>query len=94
MSVMSEAMKSMSIGQERATVKRGGLLPLSMASHGEMVQIQKINGRDDTRRFLEGLGFVPGAEVMVIARNGDNLIIKVKESRVAVSGSMANRIMV
>lgn len=94
MRVMYEAVKGMSIGQERATVRRGGLLPLSMANHGEPVQIQKINGRDDTRRFLEGLGFVPGAEVTVIARNGDNLIVKVKESRVAVSGSMANRIMV
>lgn len=94
MSIMSEAVKGMSVHPESAAVRRGGLLPLSMANHGEMVQIQKINGRDDTRRFLEGLGFVPGAQVMVVARNGDNLIIKVKESRVAVSGSMANRIMV
>lgn len=94
MSIMSEAVKGISMNQERAQVRRGGLLPLSMANHGEVMQIQKINGRDDTRRFLEGLGFVPGAEVMVITRNGDNLIVKVKESRVAVSGIMANRIMV
>lgn len=69
-------------------------MPLTFASIGESTQIQKINGKDDVRRFLENLGFVVGSQITVVSRNSGNLIVHVKESRIAISQSMANRIMV
>ena len=59
-----------------------------------MVTIKDIKGKDETRRFLESLGFVVGGNVSVVSEIGGNLIVNVKESRVAISKSMANRIMV
>ncbi len=69
-------------------------MPLTFASVGEAAQIKKISGKDDTRRFLENLGFVVGGQVTVVSKNSGNLIVHVKESRIAISQSMANRIMV
>ena len=56
--------------------------------------IKQINGRDDVRQHLAELGFVPGAEVSVVSELGGNLILSVKESRIALDKTMAMRIMV
>ena len=70
------------------------MMPLTMAKEGEVNFINRIGGKEDTKRFLESLGFVVGGEVIVISANGGNVIVNIKESRVAISSSMANRIMV
>ena len=69
-------------------------MPLALAKTGEMQTIRKISGRDDTKRFLESLGFVVGGYVTVVSEMNGNLIVNVKESRVAISREMANKIMV
>ena len=69
-------------------------MPLSMADIGETKNIVKITGKDETRRFLENLGFVEGAEVTVVSAISGNMIVNVKDARVAIDKSMANRIMV
>lgn len=69
-------------------------MPLSMARAGESNVIRKVGGREETRRFLENLGFVVGGAVTVISEVGGNIIVNVKESRVAIGKDMANRIMV
>ena len=70
------------------------MMPLTMAGEGEGNTIIKVGGKEDTRRFLENLGFVPGAAVTVVSSIGGNLIVNVKESRVAIGRDMANRIMI
>ena len=70
------------------------MMPLSMAEVGRMSQIKRIGGKEETKHFLERLGFVVGGYVTVISEIGGNLIVNVKESRVAVSKEMANKIMV
>ena len=69
-------------------------MPLGMANVGDMNIIKQINGRDDVRQHLAELGFVPGAEVSVVSELGGNLILSVKESRIALDKTMAMRIMV
>ncbi len=69
-------------------------MPLSFSPAGSVVSIKAIRGKDETRRFLESLGFVVGGSVTVISEMGGNLIVNVKESRVALSRAMANRILV
>lgn len=69
-------------------------MPLSFSTTGSVVTIKGIKGKDETRRFLESLGFVVGGNVSVVSEIDGNLIVNVKESRVAISKSMANRIMV
>ncbi len=69
-------------------------MPLSFSTTGSVVTIKDIRGKDETRRFLESLGFVVGGNVSVVSEIDGNLIVNVKESRVAISKSMANRIMV
>ena len=70
------------------------MMPLGMASVGDVNIIKKINGRDDVRQHLAELGFVLGAEVTVVSELGGNLILNVKESRIALDKTMAMRIMV
>jgi ferrous iron transport protein A len=70
------------------------MMPLSLSPAGSAASIQAIKGKDETRRFLEHLGFVVGGDVMVVSELNGDLIVHVKESRVAISRSMANRIMV
>ena len=72
---------------------RGQMLPLSMAKQGEQMVVRGIRGKDDVRRFLESLGFVEGAEVMVISELSGNVIVTVKGTRVAVSKAMASRVL-
>lgn len=69
-------------------------MPLSFSPAGSVVSIKAIKGKDETRRFLESLGFVVGSDVTVVSELGGNLIVNVKESRVALSRAMANRILV
>ena len=68
--------------------------PLSMAPVGEPVTIKKITGKDEIRQHLAELGFVVDSDVTVVSENGGSLIIQVKESRIALGVSMANRIMI
>ena len=70
------------------------MMPLGMANVGDVNIIKKINGRDDVRQHLSELGFVVGAEVTVVSELGGNLILSVKESRVALDKTIAMRIMV
>ena len=70
------------------------MMPLTMAKEGEVNLIKKIGGREDTRRFLENLGFVVGGGVTVVSRISGNVIVNVKDSRVAISREMANKIMI
>ena len=70
------------------------MMPLEMASVGDVHIIRKINGRDDVRQPLAAQGFVAGAEVTVVSDLGGNLILNIKESRVALDRHMAMRIMV
>lgn len=70
------------------------MMPLSMANAGEQNEIKKVGGKEETRRFLENLGFVAGAMVTVVSEVGGNLIVNVKDSRVAIGKDMANKIMV
>ena len=68
-------------------------MPLSMAVTGETTYIKRITGKDEIRRHLERLGFVAGVPVTVMQFNG-NMILSIKNSRIALDKSMANRIMV
>ena len=70
------------------------MMPLTMARPGETVVIRKITGRDEVRQRLAELGFVVGETVVVVSELGGNLILNVKESRVALDKTMAMRIMV
>ncbi len=70
------------------------MMPLAMASVGDVNIIRKITGRDDVRQRLAELGFVVGEQVTVVSELSGNLILNVKESRVALDKTMAMRIMV
>lgn len=69
-------------------------MPLSMAGMGETRYIKRIGGLPETRRFLENLGFTEGGMVKVVSVSGGNLIVQVKESRVAISRELALKIQV
>lgn len=70
------------------------MLPIVMAKKGECNPIVKITGRDEVRQHLAHLGFVVGEPVEVIAEISGNLILGIKDCRIALSREMANRIMV
>ncbi|HOF99627.1 MAG TPA: FeoA family protein [Clostridia bacterium] len=70
------------------------MMPLTMAKTGEENLIKRIGGRAETRRFLENLGFVEGGTITVVAEIAGNVIVRVKDARVAVSREMARNIMV
>ena len=69
-------------------------MPLSKKNAGEPGIVKKVGGKEETRRFLENLGFVNGARVTVVSCANGNMIINVKDSRVAIGREMATRIMV
>nr|WP_294658672.1 FeoA family protein [uncultured Blautia sp.] len=69
-------------------------MPLTMAGIGEVNTILKIGGNEETRRFLANLGFVTGTEISVVSAIGGNVIVNVKDARVAVNSDMARHIMV
>lgn len=70
------------------------MMPLTLANVGEENMIKKVGGNPETRKFLENLGFVAGSAVTIINEIGGNVIVNIKESRVAVSKEMASKIMV
>lgn len=70
------------------------MMPLTLADVGKEQIIHRIGGNDEVCRHLENLGFVAGGEVTLINSMGGNVIVKVKESRVAISEEMARKIMV
>ncbi len=70
------------------------MMPLTMISPGQTGSIQRVSGNEETRRFLENLGFVTGEEVTVLSALGGSVIVNVKDSRVAVNEDMARHIMV
>lgn len=69
-------------------------MPLSMVKEGEPNVIHKVGGKEETKRFLENLGFVTGGVVTVVSQIGGNMIVNVKEARVAIGKDMANKILV
>ena len=69
-------------------------MPLTMAREGEVTSIKRVGGNDEVRRHLENMGFVPGTDVTVVSVNNGNVIVNVKEARVAISREMANKIMI
>ncbi len=70
------------------------MLPLALANIGEPYLIRRISGNSEAKKHLEDLGFTVGGAVTVIAALGGNLIVKIRESRVAISEEMAQKIMV
>ena len=70
------------------------MMPLSLAQVGEENIIKRIGGSPEVKRHLENLGFVVGGEVTVVNTLGGNVIVNVKEARVAISKEMAVQIMV
>ncbi|MBQ1839329.1 MAG: ferrous iron transport protein A [Ruminococcus sp.] len=69
-------------------------MPLTLAVLGEEVMIKRIGGNAEVRAHLQNLGFVPGAVVVVVSSMGGNLIVNVKNARIAVSKEMAQKIMI
>ena len=69
-------------------------MPLSMVEEGEPKTIVKVGGKEEVRKFLENLGFVDGTVVTVGSSLGGNMILKVKDSRVALGRDMASKIQV
>ena len=70
------------------------MMPLTMLNAGETNTIKRLGGKEETKKFLENLGFVVGGNVTVVSDTGGNLIVNVKDSRVAIGRDMANKIMV
>lgn len=70
------------------------MMPLTFAAVGEENRIRKVGGNPEVRAHLENLGFVTGGNVTVVTTMGGNLIVNVKDSRVAISREMAGKIMV
>ena len=69
-------------------------MPLTMLTRGQEGTVKKITGKDEVRAFLKSLGFVEGGTVSVVNEVGGNLIVKVKDTRIALSRGMAGRILV
>lgn len=70
------------------------MMPLILAAAGETNTIRKVSGNPEVKKHLEDLGFVVGGEVTVVSAIGGDLIVNVKESRIAISREMAGKIMV
>ena len=70
------------------------MMPLTMAKTGEKVTIRKITGKDEVLQHLAELGFVVDSDVTVVSEIAGNLILQVKDSRIALDKTMANRIMI
>lgn len=69
-------------------------MPLTMMTTGESNVIRRVSGNEETRRFLENLGFVAGTKIEVLSSLGGNVIVNVKDSRVAINRDMAKHIMI
>ena len=69
-------------------------MPLTMANVGQEYVIKKVGGKEETRKFLESLGFTSGSIVTVVSDIIGNLIVNIKDSRVAINKDMASKILV
>ena len=69
-------------------------MPLTMVGDGEEFLIKKISGKEEVRRFLKNLGLVAGAQVSLVSKISGNVIVQIKDSRVAISKEMAQKIIV
>ncbi|MDR1957430.1 MAG: ferrous iron transport protein A [Treponema sp.] len=69
-------------------------MPLALVKTGEKAAIKKIGGRDEQKKYLETLGFVVGGAVTVVSEINGNMIVHIKDSRIAISREMANKIIV
>ena len=72
----------------------GLIMPLSMSKPGAEQIIKKVGGKDEVRKFLLKLGFIAGSPIKVISVTGGNVIVQIKEGRVAISREMATKILV
>ncbi len=70
------------------------MMPLTLANPGEENLIRKVGGSPEVKKHLEDLGFVAGGTVSIVSSLGGNVIVKVKETRVAISEEMARKIMI
>ncbi len=70
------------------------MMPLSMADSGQLLRVQKITGTDEVRQHLSVLGFVIGEEISIVNKVGGNLIVNVKDTRIALDKTLANRIFI
>ena len=68
------------------------MMPLTLAKEGETNVIKRVGGKDEIRRFLENLGFIAGSAVTVVSENKGNVIVNVKDTRVAIGKDMAAKI--
>lgn len=69
-------------------------MPLTMATPGQVNKVKKIGGREETKKFLANLGLVVGSDVTIVSKMAGNLIVNIKESRIAISQEMANKIII
>lgn len=69
-------------------------MPLNMAQIGERNAIKRVGGKQETKKFLENLGFTIGSTVTIISKLNGNVIVSIKDSRVAIDQDMANKIMI
>ncbi|WP_436231734.1 FeoA family protein [Amedibacillus dolichus] len=69
-------------------------MPLTLAGIGEVNTIRRVGGNEETRRFLENLGFLVGTKITVLSAIGGNVIVNVRDSRVAINADMARHIMI
>jgi len=74
-------------------MNKGPVAPLAFFKEGENGIISRISGKEDVRKFLAGLGFVPGAMIRIVSFNSTGLIVDVKGSRIALDSTMASKIM-
>lgn len=70
------------------------MIPLTLATVGDEYTVRKIGGSPEVKKHLENLGFVAGSNVMIVTQMAGNLVVKVKEARVAVSRELAQKIMI
>ncbi len=70
------------------------MMPLTMAEAGAVNSIRRIGGKEETRKFLKSLGFVEGSKIILLSRHGGNVIVRIKDSRIAISREMANKILI
>lgn len=80
--------------RKTALQKRGVFMPLNLSNIGDSFLIKKISGQDKTKRFLANLGFIVGEEISIISKLSGNLIVRVKDSRIALDKEMASKIIV
>ena len=70
------------------------MMPLTLADPGKVNTIVRIGGKPEIKKHLETLGFVPGCEVSIVAKQGGNVIVNVKDSRIAIGEDLAQKIMI